>query len=276
LFVHVRFRAQVNTLDQEETPVLADARRSEIADLLRTTGSVTVAELEQRFGISSMTARRDLHTLEQQGLARRTHGGAMFPPISSHEDSFVSRVDVGVEAKEALATAAAATVRAGESVFLDGSSTALYVARALLERQIELTLITNSLPVMDAVATHPASTVGLVGIGGQLRPLSRSFVGPHAVHMALGHYADRCFLSVKGVTGSGAMTDADALEAEVKRAMVAHADHPVLLVDQTKLSARGMSVIGAVGDLAGVLVHGAASDELTALRAFGVPVKEIA
>ena len=256
--------------------MLADARRFEIAELLRITGSVTVAELERRFSVSSMTARRDLHALEEQGLARRTHGGAVLPSIAGHEDSFVSRVEVGVEAKRALAAAAAATVHPGEAVFLDGSSTALFVARALLDRRIELTVISNSLPVMEAVATHSAENVRLVGVGGQLRPLSRSFVGPYAVHTVLGHYADRCFLSVKGVTESGAMTDADPLEAEVKRAMVAHADNPVLLISYTKLSARGLSAIGSAADLAGVLVHGAGDDQLAGLLGAGVRVKALA
>jgi DeoR/GlpR family transcriptional regulator of sugar metabolism len=256
--------------------MLGDARRSEIAELLRGKGSVTVGELEERFGVSSMTARRDLHALERQGLARRTHGGAVLPSISGHEDSFDSRIEVGVEAKIALARAAAATVHEAETVFLDGSSTALFVARELLDRGLALTVISNSLPVMEAVATHPSSTVDLVGVGGQLRPLSRSFVGPDAVHTVLGHYADRCFLSVKGVTGSGAITDADSLEAEVKRAMVAHAEDAVLLIDHTKLAARGLSVIGSVGDVSSIFVHGAGEPELATLRAFGVPVEAIA
>lgn len=255
--------------------MLADARRFAIAELLRTTGSVTVAELERRFSVSPMTARRDLHALEEQGLARRTHGGAVLPSNSAHEDSFASRVEVDVDAKQVLAAAAAATVHAGEAVFLDGSSTALFVARALLDRHIELTVISNSLPVMEAVATHPASTVQLVGVGGHLRPLSRSFVGPYAVHTVLGHYADRCFLSVKGVTDTGAMTDADALEAEVKRAMVAHADNPALLIDHTKLNARGLSAIGSATDLEAVFVSGATDKQLEALRRAGVSVEAL-
>ena len=73
--------------------MLAESRRAAIVDLLRSAGSVTVGELEERFGISSMTARRDLADLERQGLARRTHGGAVLPAISAHEDSFVARVE---------------------------------------------------------------------------------------------------------------------------------------------------------------------------------------
>src|SRR3954447_11778162 len=106
----------------EPRGLLADARRSAIAERLRSTGSVTVAELEEQFGVSSMTARRDLAGLERQGLARRTHGGAVMPAIAAHEDSFASRLEVAAEAKQALAVAAAAAVQQGESVFLDSST----------------------------------------------------------------------------------------------------------------------------------------------------------
>ena len=79
--------------------MLAMARRSAIADLLRDSGAVTVTEVESRFGVSPMTARRDLAELERQGIARRTHGGAVLPSISAQEDSFAQRVEVATEAK---------------------------------------------------------------------------------------------------------------------------------------------------------------------------------
>ena len=74
-----------------------------------------------------------------------------------------------------------------------------------------------------------------------MRRLTRSFVGPFAVHTVLGHFADRLFLSVKGVTGDGALTDADPLEAEVKATMIAHAEEAFLLIDDSKLQARGLN-----------------------------------
>src|SRR3954469_9953766 len=86
--------------------MLAMARRSAIADLLRDTGAVTVTEVESRFGVSPMTAPRDLAELERQGIARRTHGGAVVASISAQEDSFMQRVEVATEAKAQLAEAA--------------------------------------------------------------------------------------------------------------------------------------------------------------------------
>src|SRR3954464_14499070 len=109
--------------------MLAMARRTAIADQLRETGAVTVTEVETRFGVSPMTARRDLQELERMGVARRTHGGAVLPSISAQEDSFAMRVEVATEAKAALAEAAVAMLVPRETVFLDSSSTAYYVAR---------------------------------------------------------------------------------------------------------------------------------------------------
>lgn len=255
--------------------MLAESRRAAIADLLRSAGSVTVAELEERFGISSMTARRDLADLERQGRARRTHGGAVLPAISAHEDSFVKRLETAPEAKRALAAAAVATLTSGESVFLDSSSTAYFVAQRILEQGIEATVITNSLPIMDLVGTSGSPNVELIGICGTLRRLTRSFVGPFAVHTVLGHFGDRLFLSVKGVTRDGVLTDADPLEAEVKATMIAHAEEAVLLIDDSKLEARGLNAVGRVGDLAAVLTYGVPPRALAPLRATGVEVRAV-
>jgi DeoR/GlpR family transcriptional regulator of sugar metabolism len=237
---------------------------------------VTVAELEEQFGVSSMTARRDLAGLERRGLARRTHGGAVMLSMAAHEDSFASRLEVAAEAKLALAVAAAGAVQEGESVFLDSSTSAYQVARALLASGVQATVITNSLPVMELVAMHPGTAVDLVGVGGMLRPLTRSFVGPFAVHTVLGHIADRLYFSVKGVTPDGALTDPDSLEAEVKRAMIAHAEHPMLLVDESKLATHGRSVIGRLADVSSVLAHGVPDERLADLRAAGARVEVVA
>src|SRR3954449_3551269 len=86
--------------------VLAESRRREIAERLRATGAVTVAEVEERYGVSPMTARRDLAELERRGVVRRTHGGAVLPTIAAHEDSFARRLDLEAAEKARLAEAA--------------------------------------------------------------------------------------------------------------------------------------------------------------------------
>src|SRR3954447_3518437 len=101
--------------------------------MVRATGAVTVGELEERFGVSPMTARRALAELERQGIARRTHGGAVLPSISAQEDSFAQRVEVATEAKMSLADEAVAMISPRETLFLDSSSTAYFVARRIVD-----------------------------------------------------------------------------------------------------------------------------------------------
>jgi DeoR/GlpR family transcriptional regulator of sugar metabolism len=256
--------------------MLAEPRRLAIVDMLRASGSVTVAELEGRFGVSSMTARRDLAELERQGAARRTHGGAVLPAISGHEDSFGQRVERATEAKAALAELAVRRVTAGEAIFLDSSSTTFFLARRILETGLAVTLLTNSLPIMDLVAAQAGPNVELIAIGGALRSLTQSFVGPQAVHAVQAHFADRLFLSCKGITPTGVLTDADPLEAELKRTMIEQAVSASVMLDASKLSVRGLNTIAPLTDLDEALTHGVAEAELAALRSAGVAVEPAA
>jgi DeoR/GlpR family transcriptional regulator of sugar metabolism len=255
--------------------VLAESRRAAIVELLRSSGAVTVAQLERRFGISPMTARRDLSDLERQGLARRTHGGAVLPAITAHEDSFATRLATETEAKVALADAAFDMLAPRQSVFLDSSSTAYFVARRIVEVGIGVTVITNSLPTMEVIAGGDAPNLSLIAVGGTLRPLTRSFVGPYAVRTVQGHFADRLFLSVKGITSDGTLTDADELEAEVKRSMITQSEEAVLLVDESKLGTRGQNAIARVTEVSTVLAAGAVRSSLESLGATGVTLRVV-
>jgi DeoR/GlpR family transcriptional regulator of sugar metabolism len=126
---------------------------------------------------------------------------------------------------------------------------------------------------MELVAHQAGPNVDLIAIGGALRPLTSSFVGPHAVHMVKAHFADRLFLSCKGVTADGVLTDADPLEAELKRAMIEQAAESTLLLDRSKLSVRGLSAIAPLDELHDVLAHGIRNGELAALKAAGATVR---
>jgi DeoR/GlpR family transcriptional regulator of sugar metabolism len=249
--------------------VLAEARRRAITELLRSAGAVTVLELESRFDVSPMTVRRDLAELERRGVARRTHGGAMLPTISAHEDSFARRLTAEEDSKRRLAEAAVALLTPGENVFLDSSTTSYYVARRMVETGVAATLITNSLPIMELAFTDGGPGIELIGIGGTLRRLTRSFVGPFAVRSVQGHFADRLFLSVKGVSENGVLTDADPLEAEVKRTMIEQATESTLLIDSSKLSVRGLSAIARVSALSGILADGLTEAQAETLRGAG-------
>jgi len=251
---------------------IPEDRRRLIADLLLGTGAVTVAQVESRFGVSAMTARRDLHELERRGLARRTHGGAVLPTVASHEDSFDRRMSLATEAKQRLARAAVRMLSPHETVFLDSSTTSYFVAREIVDAGLALTVLTNSLPVMSLLAAEAGPNVELIGVGGTLRALTRSFVGAAATRTVNEHYGDRLFLSVKGVVDGDTLTDADSLEADVKRTMIAHARDAVLLIDGSKLNVRGLVAIAPLSQIAVVLAADVTPVQAAALERSGTAV----
>ncbi len=254
---------------------MPEERRRRIARLVRESGSVTVSFLESEFGVSAMTARRDLVALEDEGRVRRIHGGAVLPEFAGHEDSFWFRLEKEVAAKERLAEAAVRLLEPGDSVFVDCSTTTYYLARRILGDGPRVTLLTNSVPIFELFMKHGAPKTDIIGMGGLMRKLTLSFVGPHAVGTISAHSTDRAFISVKGISRDGYLTDPDTLEAEVKRAMIRHSEEPVLLVDGSKFERRGLSVIAHASELGRAMVADASEERLASLVRAGVEVTRV-
>ena len=242
---------------------------------LREAGSVTVAGLEKELGSSAATVRRDLALLERRGKVKRTHGGAVAPGLTQHEDSFQQRLGEAVEQKKRLARAAATLLEADETVFIDSSTTAYYAARRILAGTSGVACLTNLVPVMDLFTTADPSGASLVGLGGIFRALTLSFVGPCTIQTIESYIADRAFISVKGITSRGYLTDINPLEAEVKRAMIRQSEGPVLLVDGRKFEQRGSSVIAHVSEVSLVVTADARRVHVEALEDLGVDVQDV-
>ncbi len=243
--------------------------------MLRSQRSVSVTALEEQFAISSMTARRDLAILARSGLARRTHGGAVLPDLAAHEDSFRHRLELEADEKRRMAQAVVETLEPGETLFIDSSTTAWYVAQEITARAISLTVLTNSLPVINLMSQAEVPNLDLVALGGSFRTLTHSFVGPDVVRALRGYRADRLVFAVKGITPNGDLTDAEPLEAEVKRTMIAFARNVVLLATATKFDDRGRTVVGTVDDVDTVYVTGSPGTGGRAFAAHGVTVKRV-
>ncbi len=254
---------------------LCEARRELVREILLDAGAVTVGEVRERFGVSPMTARRDLDALQRRGFARRTHGGAVLPSIAAPENSFHQRLMAATEAKTELAGAAFALLRPGESIFLDSSTTAYFLALRIAEEEIRLKVTTNSGPVLHVLASRDDPRIELCAVGGMLRRLTGSYVGPQAVRNIRERFADRCFLSVTGVTSDGMLTDADDLEAAVKHAMIEQAGKSVLMLDDSKVSTRGRQAITSIDATALVLAYGISEAVAERLRGQGANVQTI-
>ena len=156
-------------------------RQRQILSLLGRQGRLSVSEIVEQFSISEATARRDLETLASQGKVQRVHGGVMALEKAPPELPILERKTEQVREKERIGRAAAGLVREGESVFLGSGTTVLEVARNLRDRS-QLTVVTNSLPVLNMLAGQNGMTV--ISLGGMMRESELSFIG-HITEQAL-------------------------------------------------------------------------------------------
>ncbi len=216
-------------------------RHQRILALLRDQGEVRISALSQQFGVTSMTAWRDLKILEELGLLRRVRGGALESGKAAEEFDFESKVGAAWSAKMAIAHRAVKEfVREGDVIALEGGTTAAALVEALPEQRVSI--LTNSLPVALRVRQRrPALPVRV--IGGDLSPTSGNTTGPEALRELRNCHTSTCFLSATGWDDCRGPMDPNPLEIEVKRALAACSERVILLMDHRKFVVNSGSIL---------------------------------
>jgi len=229
--------AQLLEAERYDEPMLTDTRQREILRRLRRQGDVSVQVLADEFGVSLSTIRRDLATLNSDGLLRRVRGGGS--SVEQDLDTFDTVDRRSADDKDVVADRAAALIEDGQIVCLDIGTTTARLARRLRDRRI--TVITSSLAVVDELRHAPGPE--LVVLGGVLRTTYQSLVGLLTEQALAQLSANLCFLSTSGVNASGQVLDTTGIEVGVKRAMLAAAERSVLLADKSKFPGTGLLAV---------------------------------
>lgn len=253
-----------------ELPLLGAERRRRIVEVLARRGVVGVAALSLALRCSEATLRRDLQRLEDEGLLRRTHGGAVLTGASPEAELFPSdKAVLQVAEKRAIALAAARLIAPGETVALNGGTTTLEVARQL--RAIDnLRVVTNSVGVASELAGLSGLEVTVTG--GTLRG-SLELSGPLAEHSLRGLYVDTAFIGVDGLTAREGLTTYNQSEAYINRAMIGQARRVIVVADHTKIGRVMMALIAPINALTTLITDSAAPPtQLDELRAAGLDV----
>lgn len=231
--------------------MLAEERRRRIADHVRRHGRAEVTELSALFGVSRMTVRRDLAALATGGLLARSWGGALVAEESlSTEMPYALKRRDNEEIKRRIGQHAAALVRDGEVVILDGGSTTFHIATHLRGKR-GLTVVTNDLKIGIEIALLPAIT--LVTTGGILQAGGFSLLGPQAEDFLAGIRANRAFLGADAVDPARGASTRTLLEVAVKRAMIAAATEAILVADHTKFARQAFAQFCRIDELAMVI-----------------------
>lgn len=242
--------------------MLQQHRHERILALLRSQGSATGVELAEKLGVSTATIRRDLERLDSNGELRRVYGGAVLQ--ETHEAPFEVVDRFRSSSRDAVAHRAAELVADHSIIMLDIGTTSARLASYLKGRPI--TVITNSLAVLDVLRDDPA--VQLVLLGGVVRRNYKSMVGALTEEALKQISVDQVFLSAAAVRPDGSVADDMLIETTQKKAMINSGQSVILLTPPTKFSASAAFRICTLDDIDIVVTTNEASgDALDLCRA---------
>jgi DeoR family fructose operon transcriptional repressor len=214
--------------------VYAEERQQAIADLVTQRGRLSVAELADRFTVTTETVRRDLSVLERAGVVRRVHGGAVPARALAVLELAVNERDVShAEEKDRIASAALALLPDnGGTILLDAGTTTARLAD-LLPQEHPYTVFTNAVPIAARLAVRPNIELHL--LPGRVRSTTQAAVGEEAVAALAPLRTDVVFLGTNGLSVAHGLSTPDQSEAATKRAMLASARQVVALADSSKI-----------------------------------------
>lgn len=220
--------------------MLSVNRLKKIKEILFEKHSVMVSEMASLFGVSEETIRRDLNKLEDEGLVKKTYGGAILTeeyqnalesilPLEQRKSKFF-------EEKDAIGRKALEIVGKNKIVVIDAGTTVWCVAR-YLKKLSDMTFITNGILIAQECSQAEDSSVHL--IGGKVFKKSMSLIGPQAIRELKEYNADYAFLGTSGINLENGFTSSDLYEAEVKRNMISVSQKVVVVADHSKFNRKG-------------------------------------
>jgi DeoR family transcriptional regulator, glycerol-3-phosphate regulon repressor len=251
-------------------------RQDAIVDYLDAVGACMYQDLSRLLGVSEMTVRRDVDKLACQRRAIKTLGGAQTAraPEYLYESRVQQRLSVHRSEKEQIARTALSQIKPHQTIFLDGGTTCLVLARQLAKRLHGLTIITNSALLcleFGRIAENPHAVFML---GGQFDPASASFVGPTTEEAARRFFVDMALFSTKGFLPAEGTFESAVAAIRIKQIVAEQAAHVVLLADHSKFGQRALCKALDIGRIHEVVTDGGVTEaDMAALEGRGIAVR---
>lgn len=248
----------------------AKERQEQIIKILRQDGTVKIHDLSERFDVTRETARRDLYELSQSSAVRIVRGGAVLD-MTNHETAYDKRLNTSVFAKEAIAKTAMDYVQDGDTIYLDYGTTCLQIGKAL-RRYKDLTIITNSLPIVNYL--YRFDDISVFVLGGDVRRNEESLYGDTAIRSIQNFSINVGFFSGSGFTTKSGVTNHHRGEAELSRAAVQHCEKVIAGIDHTKFGNVFQNRILDLKDMDVIITDGLDDQQqIDAIQAQGVSLK---
>jgi len=254
----------------ENTFVSGTDRQIQILQRIQRQQRISVAEICEVFAVSEATARRDLETLAEVGKVQRVHGGAIALAPAPPEQPILQRQEEQAQEKVRIGQAAARLINDGETIFLGSGTTVLEVARNLNSDR-KLTIITNSLPVVNALAGNEVIT--LICLGGMLRDSELSFIG-HITEQALAEVrADKVIIGTRAISLEHGLTHEYLPETMTDRAILKAGNQIIVVADHTKFGRAATVLLAPMESIHTIVTDGQTpSDFIEAVQERGIKV----
>lgn len=251
--------------------MLAEERRFQIREILAGQRTVSASNLCERLKVTAATIRRDLATLEKEGVLVRSHGGAVSRMSSTNfQPSYDALMLSHSEEKRQIARAAEELILDGDTVFLEGSTTVFELARRLVARH-RLTVVTNSPTIVCEL--HRSSGVTVLCTGGDLQKDTFYLSGEWAQRSLAEIRLDKAVLGVSAIDPEYGISTANHAEAQIKKMVTRAAKTRIALADHGKFGRQSFAYVGPVTDLTTLVTDsGTRADYIKQLREAGLEV----
>ena len=222
--------------------MLKEERLDYILQQLQASPSVKLNELSISLQVSEDTIRRDIETLDKNGLCQKVRGGAVPHSPNDKMHAFKDRLHLSESQKEIIAQKALSLIQPDQTILLDGGTTTYRLA-CLLPKNLPLTVITNSIPVANALMDH--SCIELIMAGGKVFKNSQVTMGLDATRLLENVRADIYFTGICSLHVELGLSVPSYDEAEIKRLMVQRANRVVAITMHDKIgTAEAFNVCG--------------------------------
>lgn len=226
--------------------MLKSKRQQEILQLIYKTGYVKVNDLSTLFKISKDTIRRDLSELEEQGVIKRSYGGAV--PFKRLPDSYNIRINRHKDEKYKIAKKALEYIKPNTLIAIDGGSTNTILA-SLIPLSMPLTVVTNSFSVELALHKHPH--IKVIFLGGEYNETLNTTTGEFTLTQIQDYYFDSCFIGMYAIDSKRGLTIPDRMgkDMAIKEYMIQHSKEVNILAGTRKLDQVSHYVVGQIEDI---------------------------
>ncbi|MFR2776227.1 MAG: DeoR/GlpR family DNA-binding transcription regulator [Anaerostipes sp.] len=237
--------------------LLKAERQDKILDILSMEKKIIASEMSVRLGVSEDTIRRDIKELDQKGLLKKVHSGAV--KSGPAKTKFYQRLELDLDEKIRLAKKGAALIEQGSVVLIDDGTTNYQLVNQL-DQRISCTIITNSIPIINLLENYP--NVQVITLGGNLFKASMANLGYETMKQLDTLHPDLYFMGIYSISDEVGVTHSALDECQLKQKMLSVSSQTAALVTKEKIGSVSNYVVCNTGDLTYVITDSEDSDRL--------------